>query len=102
MAKMLIVSPEFKCSNEILTIVAMLSGKHPDLFGCDESLTTYIVPNVWVRPNNQRKESDAAKALLSVPGGDHLTLMNAYNSYRESENIPFHRYLLPTLTTIHL
>ena len=23
---MLIVSPEFKCSNEILTIVAMLSG----------------------------------------------------------------------------
>ena len=26
MAKMLIVSPEFNCSNEILTIVAMLSG----------------------------------------------------------------------------
>ena len=27
MSKMLIVSPEFNCSNEILTIVAMLSGK---------------------------------------------------------------------------
>ena len=26
MAKMLIVSPEFKCSNEILTIVSILSG----------------------------------------------------------------------------
>lgn len=26
MSKMLIVSPEFKCSNEILTIAAMLSG----------------------------------------------------------------------------
>jgi HrpA-like RNA helicase len=26
LAKMLIVSPEFKCSNELLTIVAMLSG----------------------------------------------------------------------------
>jgi pre-mRNA-splicing factor ATP-dependent RNA helicase DHX15/PRP43 len=26
LAKMLIVSPDFKCSNEILTIVAMLSG----------------------------------------------------------------------------
>ena len=26
MSKMLIVSPEFNCSNEILTIVAMLSG----------------------------------------------------------------------------
>lgn len=27
MSKMLISSPEFKCSNEILTIVAMLSGE---------------------------------------------------------------------------
>jgi pre-mRNA-splicing factor ATP-dependent RNA helicase DHX15/PRP43 len=27
LAKMLVVSPEFRCSNEILTIVAMLSGK---------------------------------------------------------------------------
>ncbi|EIM80639.1 P-loop containing nucleoside triphosphate hydrolase protein [Stereum hirsutum FP-91666 SS1] len=64
MAKMLIVSPEFRCSNEILTIVAMLS-----------------VPNVWLRPNNQRKEADAAKQLLSVPDGDHLTLLNVYNEY---------------------
>ncbi|KAF8582410.1 P-loop containing nucleoside triphosphate hydrolase protein [Ramaria rubella] len=69
MAKMLIVSPEFKCSNEILTLVAMLS-----------------VPNVWIRPNNQRKEADAAKALLSVPGGDHLTLLNVYNNYRENQH----------------
>jgi pre-mRNA-splicing factor ATP-dependent RNA helicase DHX15/PRP43 len=28
LSKMLIVSPEFKCSNEILTIAAMLSGAH--------------------------------------------------------------------------
>jgi HrpA-like RNA helicase len=27
LAKMLIVSPEFKCSNEMLTIVSMLSGE---------------------------------------------------------------------------
>lgn len=40
---------------------------------------------MWIRPNNQRKEADAAKALLSVPGGDHLTLLNVYNSYRESK-----------------
>jgi len=26
LAKMLIVSPDFKCSNEILTVVSMLSG----------------------------------------------------------------------------
>ncbi|KAG2037846.1 P-loop containing nucleoside triphosphate hydrolase protein [Suillus americanus] len=64
LSKMLIVSPEFKCSNEILTIAAMLS-----------------VPNVWVRPSNKRKEADAAKALLTVPGGDHLMLLNVYNEY---------------------
>ncbi|KAG6840945.1 DEAH-box ATP-dependent RNA helicase prp43 [Blastosporella zonata] len=64
LAKMLIVSPEFKCSNEMLTITAMMS-----------------VPNVWVRPNNQRREADAAKQMLTVPDGDHLTLLNIYNQY---------------------
>jgi pre-mRNA-splicing factor ATP-dependent RNA helicase DHX15/PRP43 len=67
LSKMLIVSPEFTCSNEILTIVSMLS-----------------VPNVWLRPNNQRREADAAKAALTVPDGDHLTLLNVYNSYMQS------------------
>ncbi|KAF7790146.1 hypothetical protein EIP86_001098 [Pleurotus ostreatoroseus] len=67
MAKMLICSPEFNCSNEILTIVAMLS-----------------VPNVWLRPPNQRKEADAAKAALTVPDGDHLTLLNVYNHYQQN------------------
>ncbi|KAI0925254.1 hypothetical protein AcV7_005537 [Taiwanofungus camphoratus] len=79
MAKMLIVSPEFNCSNELLTIVAMLS-----------------VPNVWLRPPNLRKEADAAKALLSVPDGDHLTLLNVYNSYVQNmrdKNWAWHNYL---------
>ncbi|KAG6811256.1 DEAH-box ATP-dependent RNA helicase prp43 [Tricholoma furcatifolium] len=64
LAKLLIVSPEFKCSNEMLTITAMMS-----------------VPNVWLRPNNQRREADAAKQMLTVPDGDHLTLLNVYNQY---------------------
>ncbi|KIL64193.1 hypothetical protein M378DRAFT_163439 [Amanita muscaria Koide BX008] len=67
LSKMLIVSPEFKCSNEILTITAMLS-----------------VPNIWLRPNNQRREADAAKAKLTVPDGDHLTLLNVYNQYQQN------------------
>ncbi|KAI0246027.1 P-loop containing nucleoside triphosphate hydrolase protein [Lactifluus subvellereus] len=67
MSKMLIASPEFSCSQEILTIVAMLS-----------------VPNIWLRPNNQRKGADAAKALLSVPDGDHLTLLNVFNEYQNN------------------
>ncbi|KAI0653666.1 P-loop containing nucleoside triphosphate hydrolase protein [Cubamyces menziesii] len=79
MAKMLISSPEFNCSNEILTIVAMLS-----------------VPNVWLRPPNQRKEADAAKAMLTVPDGDHLTLMNVYNNYvnnKHDKNWCWNNYL---------
>ena len=46
------------------------------------------MPNVWLRPPNQRKEADAAKALLTIPDGDHLTLMNVYNSYMNSTSSP--------------
>ena len=35
LAKMLIVSPEFKCSNEILSIAALLSGQLVLLIGLD-------------------------------------------------------------------
>ncbi|KAG1786637.1 P-loop containing nucleoside triphosphate hydrolase protein [Suillus plorans] len=69
LSKMLIVSPEFKCSNEILSITAMLS-----------------VPNVWLRPSNKREEADAAKVLLTVPGGDHLMLLNVYNNYIQNQH----------------
>ncbi|KAJ3559577.1 hypothetical protein NM688_g256 [Phlebia brevispora] len=58
---------KFNCSNEILTIVAMLS-----------------VPNIWLRPPNQRREADAAKATFTVPDGDHLTLLNVYNHYQQN------------------
>lgn len=79
------------CSNEILTIVAMLSGKYasPDAVALQLSvrflrLLHCIVPNVWLRPPNQRKEADAAKAMFNHPDGDHLTLLNVYNNYRQS------------------
>ena len=45
-----------------------------------------IVPNVWIRPPNMRKEADQAKKLLEVPDGDHLTLLNVYNNYAQSES----------------
>lgn len=69
LAKMLIVSPEFKCSNEILSIAAMLS-----------------VPNPYLRPNSQRKEADEAKAQFAHPAGDHLSLLNLYHAYKTSES----------------
>lgn len=68
LSKMLICSPEFKCSNEILSIAAMLS-----------------VPNPFLRPNSQRKEADEAKAQFTHPDGDHLTLLNVYHAYKTSE-----------------
>ncbi|KAG8776538.1 DEAH-box ATP-dependent RNA helicase prp43 [Serendipita sp. 398] len=79
MSKLLITSPEFQCSNEILTIVSMLS-----------------VPNVFLRPPNMRKEADAAKQMLSIPEGDHLTLLNVYNSYMQNvddKNWAWNNYL---------
>ena len=90
MSKMLIVSPEFQCSNEILTIVAMLSGRPVSSPVRNHGLLTHsLVPNVFVRPNNQRKEADAAKAALSAPDGDHLPLLNVYNNYQQSELVVF-------------
>lgn len=65
LSAMLVQSPEFKCSNEILTITAMLS-----------------VPNCFVRPRESAKEADAARARFSHLDGDHLTLLNVYHAYK--------------------
>jgi pre-mRNA-splicing factor ATP-dependent RNA helicase DHX15/PRP43 len=94
MSKLLIVSPEFNCTQEILTIVAMLSG---NLFWLDvlmRLIASLVVPNIWVRPNEKRKEADIAKQRLSIPEGDHLTLLNVFDEYQNStyrSNI-FHLY----------
>ncbi|KAG5220174.1 pre-mRNA-splicing factor ATP-dependent RNA helicase [Salix suchowensis] len=45
---------------------------------------TCAMPNIWVRPANQRSQADAAKAFFTVPDGDHLTLLNVYNQYMQS------------------
>ncbi|KAK2071871.1 hypothetical protein P8C59_006261 [Phyllachora maydis] len=68
LAVMLISSPEFYCSNEILSITSLLS-----------------VPQVWVRPNNARKRADEMKAQFAHPDGDHLTLLNAYHAFKGAE-----------------
>ncbi|KAH8880097.1 pre-mRNA splicing factor ATP-dependent RNA helicase PRP43 [Thozetella sp. PMI_491] len=68
LAVMLISAPEFYCSNEILSITALLS-----------------VPQIWVRPNNNRKRADEMKAHFAHPDGDHLTLLNAYHAFKGAE-----------------
>eukprot|EP00439_Symbiodinium_sp_Y106_P077286 s128_g16.t1 len=66
LAKMLIDSPKFKCSNEMLSISAMLS-----------------VPNVFVRPKEFGKEADDAKGRFTHLDGDHLTLLNVFHAYKQ-------------------
>ncbi|KAL0941156.1 pre-mRNA splicing factor ATP-dependent RNA helicase prp43 [Colletotrichum truncatum] len=71
LAVMLISSPEFYCSNEILSITSLLS-----------------VPQIWVRPAASRKRADEMKAHFSHPEGDHLTLLNAYHAFKGQANVP--------------
>lgn len=65
LAVMLITSPEFYCSNEILSITALLS-----------------VPQIFVRPIAHRKRADEMKSLFAHPDGDHLTLLNVYHAFK--------------------
>jgi len=71
MSKMLVVSPEFNCSNEILSITAMLS-----------------VPNCFLRPREAQKAADEAKACFAHIDGDHLTLLNVYHAYKQNNEDP--------------
>jgi pre-mRNA-splicing factor ATP-dependent RNA helicase DHX15/PRP43 len=68
LAVMLISSPEFYCSNEILSITALLS-----------------VPQLFVRPASQRKRADEMKNLFSHQDGDQLTLLNVYHAFKSPE-----------------
>jgi pre-mRNA-splicing factor ATP-dependent RNA helicase DHX15/PRP43 len=64
LAKMIIASPEYGCSEEMLSIVACMS-----------------VPQIFMRPRENAKEADNAKAQFAHEDGDHLTLLNAYAAY---------------------
>lgn len=67
LSKMLIESVRLGCSNEVLTITAMLS-----------------VPSVFLRPKDQARAADDAKALFAHGDGDHLTLLNVFHAYKEN------------------
>merc|ERR1719167_132086 len=68
LAKMLIMSVNLACSDEILTIVSMLS-----------------VQNVFYRPKEKQAVADQRKAKFNQPEGDHLTLLAVYNSWRNNK-----------------
>lgn len=67
LAKVLIAAVDLHCSDEILSIVAMLS-----------------MPTVFYRPKEKQSVADQKKAKFHDPAGDHLTLLNVYNGWKKS------------------
>jgi ATP-dependent RNA helicase DHX8/PRP22 len=69
LAKSLITSEKFNCADEMLTIVAMVSASTTSIF---------------YRPKEKEKQADQKKARFHDQHGDHLTLLNVYNGWRQS------------------
>uniref|UniRef100_A0A8C5YVG1 DEAH-box helicase 8 n=1 Tax=Marmota marmota marmota TaxID=9994 RepID=A0A8C5YVG1_MARMA len=68
LCKMLIMSVHLGCSEEMLTIVSMLS-----------------VQNVFYRPKDKQALADQKKAKFHQTEGDHLTLLAVYNSWKNNK-----------------
>lgn len=68
LAKMLLTSIDLGCSDEIITIVSMLS-----------------IQNIFYRPQDKQAEADRAKARFTQGEGDHLTLLQVYNQWRANK-----------------
>lgn len=68
LSKMLIMSVHLGCSEEILTIVSMLS-----------------IQNVFYRPKDKQAIADQKKAKFNQAEGDHITLLQVYNSWRNNK-----------------
>lgn len=68
LSKMLIQSTHLGCSDEILTIVSVLS-----------------VQQVFYRPKERAALADQKKAKFHQMEGDHLTLLHVYNSWKNNK-----------------
>ncbi|XP_056285408.1 ATP-dependent RNA helicase DHX8 isoform X1 [Pseudoliparis swirei] len=68
LCKMLIMSVHLGCSEEMLTIVSMLS-----------------VQNIFYRPKDKQTLADQKKTKFFQPEGDHLTLLAVYNSWKNNK-----------------
>lgn len=67
LSKMLLASVDLGCSEEILTVVAMLG-----------------VQSVFYRPKEKQGQADQKKSKFHQPEGDHLTLMTVYNLWKNN------------------
>ncbi|XP_063055878.1 pre-mRNA-splicing factor ATP-dependent RNA helicase DHX16 [Engraulis encrasicolus] len=68
LSKMILASEQYKCSEEALTIAAMLSVNN----------------SIFYRPKDKVVHADNARQNFVVPGGDHLVLLNVYTQWVES------------------
>ena len=59
LSKILLAAASLQCSDEVLSIVSMLSVNH-----------------IFVRPKTQKKEADAAKRKFNDQFGDHMVIIN--------------------------
>ncbi|XP_027354450.1 probable pre-mRNA-splicing factor ATP-dependent RNA helicase DEAH9 isoform X1 [Abrus precatorius] len=66
-SKMIIASSELGCSEEIITIAAVLS-----------------VQSIWISGRGIQKESDEAKLRFAAAEGDHVTFLNVYKGFLQS------------------
>ncbi|KAK6619241.1 putative pre-mRNA-splicing factor ATP-dependent RNA helicase mog-4 [Polyplax serrata] len=69
MAKMLLASDKYKCSEEAVTIAAMLS----------------VNGAIFYRPKDKILHADTARKNFFLRGGDHLTLLNVYNQWAATD-----------------
>ncbi|KAL3231346.1 Pre-mRNA-splicing factor ATP-dependent RNA helicase PRP22 [Nakaseomyces bracarensis] len=67
LARALLSSVSNNCSDEMITIISMLS-----------------IPNVFFRPKDKQQEADSRKARFHHPYGDHLTLLNVFTKWAEA------------------
>lgn len=66
-SKMIIASSQLGCSEEIITIAAVLS-----------------VQTIWISGRGIQKESDEAKLRFAAAEGDHITFLNVYKGFHQS------------------
>jgi ATP-dependent RNA helicase DHX8/PRP22 len=72
LAKALIESAALGCSEEMLTIVAMISGTQTQ--------------QIFYRPKEKQQQADQKKQKFHDPHGDHLTLLNVYNAWKRNNS----------------
>uniref|UniRef100_A0ACD5TAK0 Uncharacterized protein n=1 Tax=Avena sativa TaxID=4498 RepID=A0ACD5TAK0_AVESA len=73
LSKAIVASEKYKCSEEVITIAAMLSAGNA----------------VFYRPKDKQVHADTAKQAFHVGDvGDHVALLNLYNAWKETGYSP--------------